>query len=235
MSFVIPALKRSQSGAYTTRKAIPKDVQDTYERQYGPRWEAKFSLPALTRPQDAKARFAAWLAEIEARITAIRDERAGVPRAAFRCLGVRNNPLPSTTTVTRIGATPWTLFEQWVAAKQPNASTVNRWRSVFIELEKRFAGQSLSSATHDDAQAWAEGLVTKTRTARTVNDVWCSAARTVFTWAVKTRKIASNPFETTTVAQPRKVRTRETDEFTGSRTKTDPRIGSDVQGYHAAI
>src|SRR5262249_49909565 len=71
----------------------------------------------------------------------------------------------------------------------------------------------------DDAQAWAEGLVTKKRTARTVNDVWCSAARTVFSWAVKTRRIASNPFEATTVTQPRKVRTRETDEFTTAEAK----------------
>jgi integrase len=111
------------------------------------------------------------------------------------------------------------LFEQWVAAKQPNPSTVNRWRSVFIELEKRFGGRSLSSVTHDDAQAWAEGLITKKRTPRTVTDVWCSAARTVLTWAVKTRKIASNPFEATTVTQPRKVRTRETDEFTPAEVK----------------
>jgi hypothetical protein len=219
MPFVIPALKRSPSGAYVARKSIPKDVRDTYERLYGQRWEAKFSLPALTRPQDAKARFAAWLAEIEERITAIRDGKVGVAGAAFRCTDLRNKPLPSATTATQIGATPWTLFEQWVSAKQPNASTVNRWRSVFIELEKRFEGRSLSSVTHDDAQTWAEGLVTKKRTARTVNDVWCSAARTVFTWAVKTRKIASNPFGATKVTQPRKARTRETDEFTPAEVK----------------
>jgi integrase len=41
----------------------------------------------------------------------------------------------------------------------------------------------------------------------------------VFNWAVKTRKIASNPFEATTVAQPRKIRTRETDEFTPAEVK----------------
>jgi hypothetical protein len=37
---------------------------------------------------------------------------------------------------------------------------------VFIELQKYLEGRSLSSVTHDDAQAWAEGLVTNKRTAR---------------------------------------------------------------------
>jgi hypothetical protein len=109
MPFIMPALKRSQTGAYVARKAIPKDVRDTYERLHGQRWEAKFSLPALTRPQDAKARFATWLAEIEARITAIRDHQAGVVPAASRCVDVRNDPLPSTTAATQNRATPWTL------------------------------------------------------------------------------------------------------------------------------
>jgi hypothetical protein len=63
-------LTRSKSGAYSARKVIPKDVQDEYERLYGPRWEAKLSLPADTRPQDAKARFAEWLSEVETRIRA---------------------------------------------------------------------------------------------------------------------------------------------------------------------
>jgi hypothetical protein len=51
------------------------------------------------------------------------------------------------------------------------------------------------------------------RTAITVNDSWCSAARTVFGWAVKARKLSSNPFKDAKVTQPRKARTRETDEF----------------------
>jgi hypothetical protein len=116
MPIVIPALKRSPAGAYAARKSIPKDVRDTYERLYGQRWEAKFSLPALTRPQDAKARFAAWLAEIEERITAIRDGRASIADVVSRRFDVRNNPLPSATMATQPATTPWTLFEQWVTA-----------------------------------------------------------------------------------------------------------------------
>jgi integrase len=216
MPFAIPALKRSPTGAYAARKSIPKDIRDTYERLYGQRWETKFSLPALTRPQEAKARFAAWLAEIEERITAIRDGRAVVAGAASRCLDVRNNTLPSAKTAIQTSATPWTLFEQWVAAKQPRPSSVNRWRCVFLDLEKHFNGNPACSIASDDAQAWAEGLMTSERHARTVNDIWCSAAKAVFGWAVKTRKLASNPFDDARVTEPRKIRTRETDEFSSA-------------------
>jgi integrase len=214
MPFLIASLRRSKSGAYAARKAIPKDVQDTYERLYGQRWEAKFSLPALTRPQDAKARFAAWLAEIEARITAIRDKQVSDAPAVMV-----DNPLPSISHSKQNGPTPWMLFEQWIAAKQPRPSSVNRWRSVFLDLEKHFDGNPVCAIASDDAQAWAERLITSKRHARTVNDIWCSAAKAVFGWAVRTRKLTSNPFADAGVTEPRKIRTRETDEFSSNEAK----------------
>jgi hypothetical protein len=70
MPFAMAALRRSKSGAFSARKVIPKDVQDGYERLYGHRWEAKFSLPAGTSPQDAKARCAAWISDVEMSISA---------------------------------------------------------------------------------------------------------------------------------------------------------------------
>jgi hypothetical protein len=107
------------------------------------------------------------------------------------------------------GLTPWTLFEAYVTAVQPQASTVNRWRAV---LEKHFEGRIASSISEDEAQAWADGLLNGKRSAITVNDIWCSSPRTVFAWAVKARRLSSNPFKDAKVTQPRKVRTRETDE-----------------------
>src|SRR5262249_2680931 len=44
----------TKSRAIVTRKGIPKDVRDEYQRLYGQRWEAKLSLPAGTK--DAKVR-----------------------------------------------------------------------------------------------------------------------------------------------------------------------------------
>lgn len=313
------------------RKAIPADVRDEYERLHGQRWEAKQTLPASTRPQEAKAAQAEFVATVERRIQAIRDARAGRTRSlnerealalggewyvwftaphednpglperwaslrdalsellegdegefnedgdwiadpevrdrirpvvaretgADRFLADKGLALtqeayalfmdrvsdeffnaahllerraggdyspdkrleqfPKFTEIPKpqkvTGLTPWALFKAYVDDARPQDATVNRWRVVFLDLEKRFEGRAASAIGEDDAQAWADALVTVKRSAATVNDVWCVAAHTVFGWAVKTRKLSSNPFKDAKVTQPRKVRTRQTDEF----------------------
>jgi integrase len=107
---------------------------------------------------------------------------------------------------------PWQLFEAWVKARQPAASGVNRWRCVFIDLEQRFA--STDDITEEDAREWSRQLVTAKRKARTVNDVWINAARTIFAWAKRERLISSNPFMGLKVTEPRRVEHRETKAFT---------------------
>ncbi len=107
----------------------------------------------------------------------------------------------------------WQLFEAYVRAKKLGAATANRWRAVFLDLKKRFEGRSAASLSAEEAQEWAEELLTEKRTAATVNDVWCSAASAVFAWAVKQRKLANNPFKGAGVTRPRKIRTRPTNEF----------------------
>jgi hypothetical protein len=111
------------------------------------------------------------------------------------------------------GLTPWKLFEAWIAARQPGRATVDRWRCVFLDLDQHFKGRAAGSISVDDAQSWADQLPNEDRSARTVNEIWCSAARTVFGWGVKTRKLTTNPFKGVSVTQPKKIRTRETDEF----------------------
>src|SRR5262245_25008705 len=88
--------------------------------------------------------------------------------------------------------TPWTLFDAWVTARKPAASGVDRWRVVFLDLEKCFG--SADDISEDAAREWARKLVTPKRGARTVNDVWVTAARTVFAWAVREWLINFNPF-----------------------------------------
>jgi integrase len=107
------------------------------------------------------------------------------------------------------GLTPWKLFEMWVDAKKPAEATVDRWRGVFVALQKHFEGRTAGSITTEEAQAWAESLVTPKRSAGVVQDIWCNAARTVFKWAVDTKKLSANPFQDVKIAVPRKVRSRE--------------------------
>jgi integrase len=122
---------------------------------------------------------------------------------------------------------PWQLFEAWVRARQPAASGVNRWRCVFLDLEQRF--ESAGDITEDEAREWSRQLVTGKRKERTVNDVWLTAARTVFGWAEKERLISSNPFKGLRVTEPRRIKHRETDAFLPDEWMTILRAASAVE------
>jgi integrase len=117
------------------------------------------------------------------------------------------------------GKNCWQLFESWVAAAQPQESTVNRWRAVFTHLDKHFAGRAAGTLTEDETQNWAIVLVTSKRGARTVSDIWVTAARSVFAWAHTQRLIRNNPFADTSVTVPKQIRTREK-EFTTREIET---------------
>jgi site-specific recombinase XerD len=82
---------------------------------------------------------------------------------------------------------------------------------VFVDLEQRF--ESADDITEDEAREWSQQLVTAERKARTVNDVWLTAARTMFAWAQEERLITSNPFRDVRVTEPRRIKRRETDAF----------------------
>ena len=47
-------LSRTHTGRYVGRKVIPPDVRQEYARRFGPRREAKFSLPSTTDEAKAK-------------------------------------------------------------------------------------------------------------------------------------------------------------------------------------
>jgi len=112
------------------------------------------------------------------------------------------------------GITAWTLFEMWVKEAKPAASTVNRWRGVFLELKDHFKDQSADAFREDEARQWARSLVTDTRSPETVSAIYITAARRVFAWGVEHKHITSNPFKEVKVTVPAKVLHRETKAFT---------------------
>jgi hypothetical protein len=101
----------SKSGSIIHRKGIPEAVRADYQRLYGQRWEAKLTLPAGMKPQEAKVRLSEWTAEVESRIAAIRAAQRGegrslTQREAFALAGewyvwyvasTRRTPAPSST------------------------------------------------------------------------------------------------------------------------------------------
>ena len=330
---ITPRISKSRS--ITIRKGIPKDVRAEYQRLYGQRWEAKLTLPAGLKPQEAKVRISEFTAEVESRIATIRAAQRGegqslTQRQALALAGewyvwyvARHEENPGTVEYWRVmwdvlidrledhapdwvveegwrdlewtrepevragvraliadeaktaqflaskgvvlnteaqaafldcvldefmaailllerrankdyspdtrpsefpkfdgskiarstsEATPWQLFAAWVKARKPAPSGVNRWRRVFLDLEERF--QSANDITEDDAREWSRQIVTTKRTARTVNAVWLSSAKTVFNWAVQERLIGFNPFKgVKKVTEPRRMKHRETQAF----------------------
>ena len=114
---------------------------------------------------------------------------------------------------------PWTLFEQWVAEVKPAASTVDRWRGVFLKLEEDFPTHSATTLTTEEIREWLRSLSNPERSAATVRDVWKVAGRTVFGWAAEHKLLSHNPFDNIRVTVPRKTTVRETKAFTAEEIK----------------
>ena len=140
----------------------------------------------------------------------------------FSTSGAAPRPAPALKDdfVHHSGLTCWGLFEAWVGARKPAPATVNRWRSVFLALEVRFAGRDIATITANEAEIWAGTLTTSERSARVANDTWLRAARVIFSWARDKRKaITRNPFDGLRMDIPRQQKLRER-EFTDQESET---------------
>jgi integrase len=111
------------------------------------------------------------------------------------------------------GLNCWELFEGYVDATKRAPQTVSRWRAVFLQMQMYFADVPADAISEDRARTWIAGLITEERSAYTVREVWLSASRTVFGWAVKKKHISKNPFADVHVDVPKKIRLRETKAF----------------------
>lgn len=101
------------------------------------------------------------------------------------------------------GWNPWEAFEAWVKERQPEASTINRWRGVFDHLNTFAGGRDVALITEDDAVAWKDKLLEGNAGGRTINEVWLTAARRVFNWVKAQKRISANPFDGLKVAVAR--------------------------------
>jgi len=117
------------------------------------------------------------------------------------------------------GVSCWELFEAFVLSTKPAESTVQRWRPVFIEMQREFAEAGADGITEDTARAWVHGLISAGRSASTVRETWLSASRRVFRWGREHKRIRQNPFAEIRVDVPRKVQTRE-----GGKAFTDEEV-----------
>jgi integrase len=118
------------------------------------------------------------------------------------------------------GLTPWKLFERWTEKTKPARATIDRWRGVFLDLDKHFGSRSAATLTRAEADDWAQSRITPDRSAGTVKDVWVNAATTVFKFAVDKGLLNSNPFIKIRIPVPRKTTTRDSGKaFTSDEAK----------------
>jgi hypothetical protein len=107
------------------------------------------------------------------------------------------------------GKTCVELFRAYVKDVKPQRSTVNRWRGVFIALDKHLDGRNIDDFSNDEAQHWARSLVGDKRSAYTVKNTWISAPRIVLGWALKQKLVTTNAFAGVSIRVPKKVLNRE--------------------------
>ena len=113
------------------------------------------------------------------------------------------------------GLTVWNVFELWIEGRKPAASKCQPMARRLRQSSRTIRQRDAATITSEEAQQWADGLTTAERSAHVVHEVWLRAARTLFAWAVKRRKLASNPFAETSVPVPKrapKLREREFNE-----------------------
>jgi hypothetical protein len=106
------------------------------------------------------------------------------------------------------------LFKDYSAAVNSAEGTVTTRRGVFITLDMYLGGRDFDALSDDEAQHWVASLVTNERSPGTVKRTWINSLKAVGRWAFKQRLIARNPFETVSIAVPRKTFHRESKAFT---------------------
>jgi hypothetical protein len=104
------------------RKGIPKDVRAEYQRLYGQQWEAKLTLPAGMRPQEAKVRISEFTTTVETQIAAIRAAQRG-----------EGQSLTQRQALALAGE--W--YNWYLAHHEENPGTVEKWQLMWEALIDR--------------------------------------------------------------------------------------------------
>lgn len=103
------------------------------------------------------------------------------------------------------------LWADYLAMRQQTGSMLDggpRQRVVIDNLRKFMRHDDAAKITKKDILEWRDHLM-KTRSARTVSDVYLSTARSLFRWAVENDLLEENPVLTVKQPKPRQVFKRE--------------------------
>lgn len=81
MQVIMAGLTRAKNGDWLSRKMIPADIRDAYQRAYGLRQEERFRASTEKTSSEVKLAHLEWLATIEGRISLLRSAKSGLTTA----------------------------------------------------------------------------------------------------------------------------------------------------------
>lgn len=105
------------------------------------------------------------------------------------------------------------LFEAYAAEAKPSPATLKAWRTCLRSLIDHLGHDDASKVAKSDVVAWKDALLVPEdgdpgRSHTTISKKYLAAAKTVFGWAERNDKIATNPAATVAIMIPRKRRLR---------------------------
>lgn len=148
---------------------------------------------------DRKAQVALALTLARAEIAALQASLPGAESPApshTDSLGQLSNAEPHAALPPALSALSLDdLFDKWKAESEPSASTLSTWGGHIRALKKAFPEKAndAGSITTEDLIKWKDELVAAGLSGKTINDSYFAAVRTVFTYGVNNRLVASNP------------------------------------------
>lgn len=104
------------------------------------------------------------------------------------------------------------LFEDYIATRKRldrGTESERRWKPIFEDLRKFLKHDDANRLTKREVMAWRDHAL-KTRSPKTVRDVWLAALRAVLNWAVREDRLPENVAEDVRqdVAKPKRTRER---------------------------
>lgn len=102
------------------------------------------------------------------------------------------------------------LFDLWEAEANPSASTLSSWRGIARNLSAFLGAKAndIAEITPEDIIAWKDKLVKAKKSPATINRGYLGCARALFRFAVKNKKLASDPTEDVEVSGKAKPGTK---------------------------
>jgi integrase len=85
------------------------------------------------------------------------------------------------------------LWAEFSGAKKLSASTRKKWEPYFAQLIKRVGSDDMSRVTEQHLLDWRDALLATKLSPITVRDGYIAAARALFGWAKKMKKLPYNP------------------------------------------